>query len=101
MRRTRLTTAQSLPARALQKWHTQVLALILIIAVSIVTGMVTNLPHDSFADPDTKAPASSRQPVRMSEGATIAKMSRDPVDVPHFTTQPAIGIFADGGGGYT
>lgn len=101
MRRTRLTTAQSLPARTLREWHTQVLAVILMITVSIVTGMVINLPHDSFANPHIKAPGSSRQPVRMSEGATIAKLFPDPVDVLHFATQPAIGIFANGGGGYT
>jgi hypothetical protein len=101
MRRTRLTTAQSISAKALRKWHTPVFALILIITVSIVTGMVMNLPRDSFAAQHTNAAASSRQPVRMSEVPTIANLSRDPVDMPHFTTQPAIGIFADGGGGYT
>jgi hypothetical protein len=101
MRRTRLTTAQSLPRQGLRKWHTQVLVVILMITVSIVTGMVMNLPRDSFAAQRTKAPASSWQPVRLSEGATIARLSTDPVDVPHFTTQPAIGVFANGGGGYT
>lgn len=101
MRKTRLTTAQSISARALRKWHTQVLVVILLITVSIVIGMVMNLPHDSFAAQHTKAPASSWQGARMSEGATIAKLSRDPLDAPHFTIQPAIGIFANGGGGYT
>jgi len=101
MRRTRLTTAQPISAKERREWQTPVLVVILMITVSIVTGMVMNLSHDSFADPDTKAPVSSRQSVRMSEGATIAKLSPDPGDVPHFTTQPAIGIFADGGGGYT
>src|SRR3954447_8435514 len=101
MRRTRLTTAQSIPAKALREWPTQVLVVILLITVSIVTGMVMYLPHDSFATPHTKAPVGSWQVARMSEGDTIAKLSPDPVDVPHFTTQPAIGIFANGGGGYT
>jgi hypothetical protein len=101
MRRTRLTTAQSIPAKALQKWHTQVIAVILMIAVSIVTGLIMNLPHDSLATPHTKALAASRQPVRTPEGSTIAKLSPDPVDVPHFETHPATGVFAETGGGYT
>ena len=39
--------------------------------------------------------------VRTSAVITAANPSSDPVDVPHFSTQPAIGVFADGGGGYT
>jgi len=63
-----------------------VLAVILVITVSIVTGLMMNL---------------SRQSVRMSESDTVAKLSPRPVGVPHFSTQPATGLFADGSGGYT
>lgn len=40
----------------------------------------------------------SRAPVITSDGRNP---SSDPVDAPHFLTQPATGVFADGGGGYT
>jgi len=36
-----------------------------------------------------------------SKGSTVTGSSSPLVDVPHFSTQPATGIFADGGAGYT
>jgi hypothetical protein len=36
-----------------------------------------------------------------AESITTANPSSDPVDLPHFSTLPATGVFADGGGGYT
>src|ERR1051326_1544445 len=36
-----------------------------------------------------------------SRDDSLSGMASAPVDVPHFSTQPATGIFADGGGGYT
>jgi hypothetical protein len=38
--------------------------------------------------------------MNLSEGIKV-EPSSNPVDVPHFSTQPATGVFADSGGGYT
>jgi hypothetical protein len=38
---------------------------------------------------------------KTSEGIPVANPPSVPVDVKHFSIQPAIGVFADGGGGYT
>src|SRR5262245_9938478 len=38
---------------------------------------------------------------RASDAITVANSPSDPFDVPHFSTQPATGVFADGRAGYT
>jgi hypothetical protein len=43
----------------------------------------------------------SRGAAKISDGSSAKNLRSDPVDVPHFSTQPAAGVFADGGGGYT
>ena len=73
----------------------QLLAALLIIAVDIVAVPVLNLPHSLLSALPMKLL------VRMSEGITLANPSSNPVDVPHFETQPATGVFAETGGGYT
>jgi hypothetical protein len=65
-----------------------------VIAAGIAAIVVMNLPHH-FRSALRINPASS-----MSEGRTV-ELPSVPVDVPHFSTQPATGVFADSGGGYT
>lgn len=62
-----------------------------LIVAGIVSIVVANL-HDS---------ASSKLSARTFDGMTVASSSSRPMDMPHFSTQPATGIFADGGGGRT
>jgi hypothetical protein len=56
-----------------------------VIAIGIVSGMLM----------------CSEDPVGTSKRPPGVNPPSDPVDVPHFSTQPAAGVFADGGGGYT
>ena len=72
------------------------------ILACIFAGVVMNLPHNFRRAPHTMSSSGSAQPARSSGDITVAQsLGSDPVDVPHFETQPATGIFADGGGGYT
>jgi hypothetical protein len=43
----------------------------------------------------------SRGAAKTSDGMPAKSSPSGPVDVPYFSTQPAAGVFADGGGGYT
>jgi hypothetical protein len=70
-----------------------------ILAASIIS-MLVHLRHKYSPAPHMKP--DSPQLMRTSAGTTVAQsLGPDPVDVPHFSTQPAAGVFADGGGGYT
>lgn len=70
--------------KGLQESHLQVFALVLMIAGGIVSSVIT----------------CSRSPVGNGRGAAI-NPSSNPTDLPHFSTQPATGVFADAGGGHT
>jgi hypothetical protein len=62
-----------------------------VIAAAIASSMLGNSPN-SFG---------WSSPTESGEAIQVASPSPTPVDVPHFFTQPAIGVFAEGGGGYT
>jgi len=73
-----------------------------ILATGVFTSVVINLPYKFSRAPHMAHSAISGQPVRASGGITGAQSpGSDPVDVPHFETQPATGVFAEGGSGYT
>jgi len=62
-----------------------------VIAAGIVSSMVVKSPT-SFR---------SSAPITAERGSPAASLSSAPFEVPHFFTQPATGVFAEGGGGYT
>ena len=62
-----------------------------VIAAGIVSSMVVNTLHSFRSHPQIKA----------GKGVPAAYLSSSPVDVTHFSTQPATGVFAEDGGGYT
>jgi hypothetical protein len=71
-------TAESSPAKEVLKWSDQVLAGIALIAAVLASTVAT------------------------CDGMTAAQpVASIPAHAPHFSTQPATGVFADGGGGYT
>jgi hypothetical protein len=75
------------------------LVAIVVLAAAVIS-MVVPLRHKYSPVPDTKP--DSPQLMITSAGITIAQsLALDPVDVPHFLTQPATGVFGNGGGGYT
>jgi hypothetical protein len=101
-RRTRFTAAESSFAKALRKWRRQILAAIVVIAAGILTKKVMNLQHDSAPSLEMKGAGISPQTEAAAENLMVAHVQASaPVDAPHFSTQPATGVFADGGGGYT
>lgn len=72
-----------------------------IIVTFLVSSLLTNLPRNFLFAPQSHVTAISPSTVRISKGITVANPSSPPSDVPHFSTQPATGVFADDGGGYT
>jgi hypothetical protein len=52
----------------------------------VIISTVVNLRHKYSSAPRMKP---------------VQSLASNPFDVPHFSTQPAIGVFAEGGGGYT
>src|ERR1051326_627718 len=62
-----------------------------VIAAAIASSMLVSSPNSFGWSPPTES----------GKAIQVASPSPTPVDVPHFFTQPAIGAFADGGGGYT
>ncbi len=73
-----------------------------IISAAVIISAVVNLRHKYSSAPHMKSVALSSQLVRTSVDITVAQsVAADPVDVSHFSTQPAIGVFAEGGGGHT
>lgn len=80
----------------------KVLASLAVLAAGIATSVVMDLPHKLLSALQLKDSASSLHSLGTFERTTVAPpLASDPVDVPHFSTQPATGVFADGGGGYT
>jgi hypothetical protein len=77
------------------------LAPIIIVAVVVVSSFTMKLPHKFLSLPHMQDSSSSMHSVRTSESIEAATGTSGPVDVPHFSTQPATGVFGDGGGGYT
>jgi len=75
-KRTRFTASESRLARVQGKRRRVLLVASVICAAVVLTVGTIHLQHDSAPSLEIKA-------------------------MPHFTTQPAIGVFADGGGGYT
>ena len=71
-----------------------------ILATGVFAGVVMNLPNNFGRVLHMRHSASAAQPVRASITG-LQSLGLDPVDVPHFNTLPAIGVFAEGGGGYT
>src|ERR1700746_3796540 len=98
-RKKRLTKAQLRPIKAPQKWLMPVFGAILVIAAGVVNWAKMNLQHDFVPYAQMKAAASSPQAAAAAEHIIVAQPSASgPVDTAHFSTQPATGIFADGGG---
>lgn len=109
-RRTRFTVAESSSTKALRKWRRQILAAIAMIAASIVmviagiltTRGKTDLQHDSAPSLQVNTAAVSPRMEAAAESMMVARvLASAPADAPHFSTQPATGVFAGGGGGYT
>ena len=68
-----------------------------VIAAGMVTSMSISLPHKFLSDLHTRHSATWRHSVTTSEAITVAQHLA-PADMPHFSTQPATGVFAHGGG---
>lgn len=104
----RFKAAESSFAKAARKWPKQVLAAIGMIAaagvVMIAAGILTtrgamDLQHDAAPSLETKAAVISPRAEAAAESLMVARVPASaPLDAPHFSTQPATGAFADGGG---
>jgi hypothetical protein len=70
-----------------------------ILATGVFASVVMNLPNN-FRRALHMASASAAQLMRTSITG-LQSLASDPVDLPHFNTLPATGIFAEGGSGYT
>ena len=91
-----------------EKWRRLVVAGIAIMAAIIILTAAGVLPRGAT---DREHSSSSREMKFAAiapgtdasvDGVTVAHgQAFAPVDAPHFSTQPATGVFADGGGGYT
>jgi hypothetical protein len=68
-----------------------------VIAAGMVTSMSISLPHKLLSALHTRHLATWRHSLTTSEAITVPPPS-PPVDMPHFSTQPPTGVFADGGG---
>src|SRR6476620_10230580 len=97
-RRTRFTASESRLARVQGKRRRELLVAIVIGAAVILTAGAIHLKQDFAPSLERKTAASQTQAA--AENIMLAQAASVLAN-PHFTTQPAIGVFADGGGGYT
>src|SRR6185312_7509890 len=70
-----------------------------IIATGVFAIVVMNLPNN-FRRALHMASASAA-PLMSTSITGLQSLASDPVDMPHFNTLPATGVFAEGGSGYT
>ena len=70
-----------------------------IIATGVFASVVMNLPNN-FRRALHMASASAA-PLMSTSITGLKSLASDPVDMPHFNTLPATGVFAEGGSGYT
>jgi len=71
-----------------------------ILATGVFASVVMNLSNNFRRSVHMAHSASAAQPMRASITG-FQSLSSDPVDAPHFNTQPATGVFGDGDHGYT
>jgi hypothetical protein len=87
----------------IQKPNIKILVAMTAIAAGIAYPLLTAWQHESFASSvigsSTDAPNLATAPETMK--AEVRSPATAPFDIAHFSTQPATGVFADGGGGYT
>src|SRR5215471_2917608 len=72
-----------------------------VVAAGLLASAVMSLPNNFLSALQRRASASSKMSERIPERMTEATPSSHPLDLPHFSTQPASGVFANDGGGHT
>src|ERR1700756_625907 len=101
-RRTRFTASESRLARVQGKRRRELFVAIVMGAAVILTVSALHLQHEFAPSLEIKTPANSLQTEAAAENILPTQVPASVLANPsHFTTQPAIGAFADGGGGYT
>lgn len=85
----------------LNKRHKKALAAIVMIAAGVLYRALMNPQHEPVSFVKIGISAGSSNPATAPESIGGQSPASVPVDVPHFSMQPAIGVFGDTGGGYT
>jgi hypothetical protein len=100
VRRSRVTAASRFARVVPKRGRTAYVGIVIVTAV-VLAGGATHLKRDSAPSLGVKVAATLPQ----TQGAENVTLSNIPASFPaapaHFFTQPATGVFADGGGGYT
>lgn len=93
-RTTRIATALSKSIKAQETRRVRILVAVVVIAVGILWRACGGMPPGAV-------PPSGGPPRGGPPGGTPTPVPNPVVDMPHFSTRPATGVFSDGGGGYT
>jgi len=73
----------------------------LVFAGTVIACIITVLMNERYFHGAPHVAHSTSSGLPLKSGGGIRSAGSDPTNVPYFSTQPAIGVFADGGGGYT